>query len=184
MAISEESVIIASVCRDTDLNITKANILIDGEDKAYLSDFGSATLVGVHNYRDIKRRKGNTRSCAPELHTSAEEPSFPCDVYSFAMLCIEVCESLRCNGCELMFPSQVFLRRPLFEGWKEPTIIMEIANRKRTPPIPRDTGHPMPKELEALVDSCRQNCPSKRPTISEVVERMRVISEKSSNFDG
>ncbi|KAJ3485098.1 hypothetical protein NLI96_g5195 [Meripilus lineatus] len=148
-------------------DIRGANILIDGEDKAYLSDFGSATLVGVHNYRDIKRRKGNTRSCAPELHTSAEEPSFPCDVYSFAMLCIEV-----------------FLRRPLFEGWKEPTIIMEIANRKRTPPIPRDTGHPMPKELEALVDSCRQNCPSKRPTISEVVERMRVISEKSSNFDG
>ena len=172
------------MCRDTVSNITKANILIDGDENAYLSDFGSATLVGVHNCRDIERRKGNTRSCAPELHTSAEEPSFPCDVYSFAMLCIEVCETLRCNGCGLIFESQVFIRRPLLDGWKEPTIIMEIANRKKTPPIPKDTGHPMPEDIEALVNLCRQYYPSKRPTISEVVERMRVISETSSNFDG
>ncbi|KAJ3485097.1 hypothetical protein NLI96_g5196 [Meripilus lineatus] len=138
----------------------QVNVLIDGNENAYLSDFGSATLLGVHNFRGIETRKGNIKSSAPELHTSAEEPSFACDVYSFAMLCIEV-----------------FLSRPLFYDWRDVAIIMEIANRKSTPPIPKDTGHRMPKELKALVNSCRQHCPSSRPSISEVVERMKIISE-------
>ena len=82
------------------------------------------------------------------------------------------------NECVLMFGSQVFIGRPLFGEWREPAIIREIVWHKRTPPIPRDKGHPMPKKIEALVNSCRQNCPFERPTISEVVERMRIISEK------
>ena len=86
----------------------KANVLIDGNENAKLSDFGSATLVGVYNFRDIESRKGNIKSCAPELHLSAEEPSFPCDVYSFAMLCIEVREALTQNVCELMMDTRSF----------------------------------------------------------------------------
>lgn len=154
----------------------QVNVLIDGNENAYLSDFGSATLLGVHNFRGIETRKGNIKSSAPELHTSAEEPSFACDVYSFAMLCIEVCEALT-KACWTYGVYQVFLSRPLFYDWRDVAIIMEIANRKSTPPIPKDTGHRMPKELKALVNSCRQHCPSSRPSISEVVERMKIISE-------
>ncbi len=80
----------APICFFRSHVVLKPNVLVDGEGNARITDFGTATLVGVRNLRN-GARKGALTSRAPELITSeTEEPTLACDIYSFGVLCVEV----------------------------------------------------------------------------------------------
>ncbi|KAK7679436.1 hypothetical protein QCA50_017490 [Cerrena zonata] len=67
------------------------NILINEQGQAVVMDFGLAVYDGDWSQAFNSLRGGNIRWLAPEHQTSIQlRPSFPSDVYSFAMVCVEV----------------------------------------------------------------------------------------------
>ena len=70
-------------------------MLIDGDGRARLTDFGLSSVVNAGEnmtYLAIAtRRPGAVRLVAPELHSS---PTFWSDIYSYGSVMLQVCSHL------------------------------------------------------------------------------------------
>ena len=82
------------------------------------------------------------------------------DVYSFAMIALEL----------------VSLKLP-FDDWEDPQILSGVPNDER-PDIPSDCN-PFFKEL---ITQCWQGEPTKRPSFSIILERMKGITNNDKVF--
>nr|XP_051195028.1 receptor-like protein 2 [Lolium perenne] len=69
-------------------DITSNNILLDGEFRAFISDFGTAKILNV-NSPNLTRLVGTKGYIAPEL-AYTENVTEKCDVYSFGVLVLEL----------------------------------------------------------------------------------------------
>ncbi|KIP07947.1 hypothetical protein PHLGIDRAFT_40784, partial [Phlebiopsis gigantea 11061_1 CR5-6] len=72
-----------------------ANILVDDDGNARLTDFGLAVFVHGHSKNYASMRTGSLQWEAPEMINASGEamttrPTFATDVYSFSHVCIEV----------------------------------------------------------------------------------------------
>lgn len=74
-------------------SIFQVNVLIDENRRAVIGDFGICLVASGRSENYYSARSGNTYWFAPELfgEKSSVRPTKYSDVYSFAMLCIEVC---------------------------------------------------------------------------------------------
>ena len=71
--------------------IQQSNILIDGENNAYLNDFGSSRALKNTAVSDDQILRACTlRYAAPELVSQTTQPNRASDMYSFGCIIFEV----------------------------------------------------------------------------------------------
>ncbi|KAF9643680.1 kinase-like protein, partial [Thelephora ganbajun] len=143
-------------------DIKGLNILVDDSGHACISDFGLATIT-----KDVGSTQNTSyhhdlalRWTAPEVLNEGTY-SKAADVFSFAMLMIEVC-----HGC------------PIARGTSSFMAILAIMQGKR-PPRP---VHPaVTEDLWKFMQRCWDHDPHSRPEISEVLQTLLTSSVSHSS---
>ena len=162
-----------SECVHCDLK--SANVFLGGHDKGdwivKIGDFGEARvehkeyLMSQLSSQDpTNNAVGTIPFVAPEVLTGGR-PTRPSDIYSFAMLLIE-----------LLCPSRT---NPWADDCKVPCITSYILEKKR-PTLPSEASNISPPVLERfsqLIRTCWNEDPNKRPTIKEVISELQSLIE-------
>lgn len=137
-------------------DIKAANILLDEQQHAKVTDFGISRTFGG----DLTAETGTYRAMAPEV-ISHQAYDFKCDIYSFGILL-----------WELMHQQMPFYDYSPLQA------AFAVAMEKRRPPIALN------KELESygpLISRCWQHRPDARPESDEVVcECSRLFKDVSA----
>ncbi|THH29005.1 hypothetical protein EUX98_g5186 [Antrodiella citrinella] len=139
------------------------NVLIDQKLHARLTDFGLTTLADS-NTRTNGPRDGQIPLAwsAPELLGDKSVPDFACDIYSYAMTCIELYSAQKPFG---MLNSKQITGR-LFKG---------LRPVRPTRPVNESKVQEMPDAIWDLICECWDEEPNKRPAMSKVVDRVAEI---------
>jgi hypothetical protein len=153
------------------------NVLVTPHRRACLADFGLATArdsqASVVTQNSTGRSGGTIRWQAPELHVFGSESSSgsrlqrgsrASDIYAFACVCYE------------MFSG----RLPFYEIASDfPVITGVLSGRRPVRPwheLSRKRG--LTKEVWDLVEACWAQDLTKRPTATQVVERLRSLPNR------
>lgn len=162
-----------SECDHCDLKT--ANVFLGGDDKrdwmTKIGDFGEARveqkeyLMSKLSLQDpTNNAVGTIPFVAPEVLTGGR-PTKPSDVYTFAMLLIE-----------LLCPNRT---NPSADDCKVPCITSYILEKK-LPALPSEASNISPPVLERfsqLIRTCWNEDPHKRPTIKEVISELQSVIE-------
>lgn len=109
--------------------------------------FGSMSTAGTMN---------NPRWLACELLKNDDaKPSFASDVWSYAMLCLEV-----------------FTEKPPFANIKSNWSVFRLVNEGKIPEYPEHNKPHFPLKLWELMKECWRGSPSRRPDMQEVFRRL------------
>ncbi|KAF9817368.1 hypothetical protein IEO21_03509 [Rhodonia placenta] len=141
-----------------------ANILIDSDGHARLSDFGLTSVIydgdTVNTVTTTSIAHGSTRWMAPELLNpesigeSRSRPSRRSDIYSFAMVMYEVLAG----------------RLPFEECRRDPAVIYQVVvlqNRPKRPPV-----NDLSDDIWALMEACWNMDPGQRPNMLTTLTRL------------
>jgi serine/threonine protein kinase len=129
--------------------ISPYNVLLDDDFRAVLTQYGYPIVLGAVN-------GGFMQYAAPEVLTG-EEPTAQSDVYSWAMIAIEILE-----------------RRQLYLGVEAGAVLTGVRDEWLRPIF----GQEYPAGLEDLLVECTAKNPIRRPTSAEVLVRLKEISEE------
>ncbi|KAG6411587.1 hypothetical protein SASPL_129670 [Salvia splendens] len=153
------------------LDVKPENILLDGDFRALVSDFGLSKLKGRDESRVVTTIRGTRGYMAPEwlLENGVSEK---CDVYSYGMVLLEMIGGRRCiteldKGHHSNKKFQ-FFPRIVVEKLKEGKLIEVVDDRL-------DKADVDEAELRRMVGValwCIQEKPRTRPTMAEVVEML------------
>ncbi|KDQ53906.1 hypothetical protein JAAARDRAFT_416287 [Jaapia argillacea MUCL 33604] len=148
-------------------DLRAVNVLVDGEDRARLSDFGLAYIGDMTRSSAVR---GNWLWIAPELHDPSAtiyERTSAQDVYSFGMVCIEV-----------------YTGEAPYAGVPEPAAFSRIRQGV-TPdrPTSHTGGRAMSNELWRVVQLCWTFRPNDRPSICRVLEELRKCPSEEVQGD-
>ncbi|KAJ7752408.1 kinase-like domain-containing protein [Mycena olivaceomarginata] len=155
------------------------NILMDGNRRARLTDFGLAAFVDSDTSIKSSTRSGSIRWMAPELLLPAPGAHFKrspaSDVWAFGCVC-----------CEIWSEGYV----PFSYIATETDIIFSFADlTESTPQVlpyqskPRDKGgNPMPEALWELVQWCWKLDPSQRPEVQVICAMVSEIAAHSKRL--
>jgi serine/threonine protein kinase len=135
-------------------DLKSANVLLNKEKKAVLTDFGLAR-VKMETQKITKTRAGSPQYMAPELFDEEGKLTEKVDIYSFGMVLFEISTNL--------FP---------FEGMDIFKIAFAVHQGKR--PIIPDHCNPF---FKSLIEQCWNQDYSKRPSIIEVCARLELKKE-------
>ncbi|XP_051148162.1 PTI1-like tyrosine-protein kinase At3g15890 [Andrographis paniculata] len=152
-------------------DIKASNVLLDGDFKAQVADFGFAKFIPDGATHVTTRVKGTLGYLAPE-YAMLGKASESCDVYSFGILLLELA-----SGKKPLEKMSSTMKRAITD-WALPLACErkfdEIADR-------RLNGNYVEDELKRVVFVgliCAHNRPEKRPTMLEVVELLKGDKEK------
>ncbi|KAL8457073.1 hypothetical protein ACS0TY_035059 [Phlomoides rotata] len=152
-------------------DIKASNVLLDGDFKAQVADFGFAKFIPDGATHVTTRVKGTLGYLAPE-YAMLGQASESCDVYSFGILLLELA-----SGKKPLEKLSTTMKRPITE-WALPLAcerkFEELADQ-------RLDGKYDEEELKRVVFVgliCANNRPEKRPTMLEVVELLKGDKEK------
>ena len=140
-------------------DLSSNNILLTKHLVAKVTDLGVAKMVSPHQIKTHTKAPGTLIFMPPEVLEHTPHYSMPVDVFSFG--CVTV--HLMCH------------QWPVPEGRG----VSEIEKRWKYIRI-REV-HIMPP-LTKLITDCLENEPNKRPTISEVVQKLESIVSENSLF--
>lgn len=131
-------------------DVKSANVLLDADLHAKVSDFGISTTFGPEHTAET----GTYRSMAPEVLTHHPYNEM-CDVFSFGVLLWEI------GHIEIPFGSESFLQAAF-----------AVAVERKRPPValPPPLG-----ALAPLIQACWQHEPSDRPPMSRVLTELQAI---------
>ena len=112
----------------THMRILQTNVLVDELYQAVIADFGLALFASGHSKNYASRRTGNSGWTAPELFHAdglSSRPTTRSDVYSFAIVCVEVRGHISCcdhgiMSCLGVPGSRTVHRRRRFVGILQP----------------------------------------------------------------
>ncbi|KAL6568015.1 hypothetical protein OROHE_003699 [Orobanche hederae] len=157
-------------------DVKASNILLDGDFKAQVADFGFAKLIPDGATHVTTKVKGTLGYLAPE-YAMLGKASESCDVFSFGILLLELA-----SGKKPLERLSSSLNRPITD-WALPLAcerkIDELADQKLN-------GKYVEEELKRVVFvglMCAHNRPEKRPTMVEVVELLKGDNEKFDSLE-
>ena len=131
-------------------DVKSHNVLIDSMFRAKVSDFGISYKVGV---------KGTPLWMAPEILRDESDCTSASDVYSFGILLYEI-----------------YARKDPYDGEDYRVVLREVCdpiiNRRPNPPSN------MPTRVAALMHDCLVSKPEERPSMDEIVSRIRRFSSR------
>ena len=148
------------------------NILIDNSGRARVTEFGLAGVTQSAPHQHVH----TARWAAPEVLNEAPR-SKEADIFSFAMVMIEVCHGLStvCRAlihC-LCVSIQVFTGAIPFSNTPSVTAILAVTQAERPP---RPTHPIFTANLWALMQRCWDHEPHLRPEASEVLQILLTLS--------
>ena len=146
------------------------NILMDATGRARITDFGLATIT-QDLYSASDDRGYTPRWTAPEILNEEGTYSREADVFSFAMVIIEVRRGLPSMNRDLVYTStQVFTGVVPFNNKPPVATMVAIMGGKR----PQRPEHPaFTDELWTLIQRCWDQDPHSRPEVSEALRVLR-----------
>lgn len=140
-------------------NLKPANILIDDEYNAYVSDFG---LSEFFNKKSTSIQFGGTPLyLSPEI-IRKEEVDLKSDVYAFSIILYQIVTGIR-----------------PFEGENDVSKLLARVSEGERPTIPKD----IPIEMAKLIKDCWNDNKDLRPTFSEILERLKTMNFDSFPLD-
>jgi len=155
-------------------DVRGANILVDDDGTARLTDFGLSLMIDGTGGKYGTREGGNWRWLAPEQIHSGERHTKAGDIFSFASTCLELYMGVD--------PWRALPRK------KQPSgelILLDWYRRKpkmKLHPHPWYNGELMRRHLWKFVKVCWSFKPADRPTAGEVVEKMIEVCNKIEAF--
>jgi len=129
-------------------DVKPSNILLDGEDTAYLADFGLARLTGATRLTGTGEMMGTAAYLAPE-QVRGREVDCPADVYALGLVLLECLTG-----------------RPEYQG---SDVESAVARLHRPPNVPRD----LPEDLARLLTRMTALTPRRRPTAAQCAQTLR-----------
>ncbi|KAF8184572.1 kinase-like domain-containing protein [Mycena galopus ATCC 62051] len=138
-------------------NLKGSNILVTPSHRACIIDFGSSSMVDAR-IRGSSPSQGGAmplRWQAPELLKGANS-NLGSDVYAFGCVCYEVLTG----------------HIPFYDLRHDGVVIMAVARGRRPTRLQSCTGTPVLDNLWDLIQDCWEQNPDKRPTASQIVERL------------
>jgi serine/threonine protein kinase len=139
------------------------SVMISFDDDIKLADFGMCKYIGDSKQAAVKHMTGETgsyRYMAPEVFSHQKNYSFPCDVYSFAMVVYFLFSGLR----------------PYFE-FSDGIGAVKFALAKQRPNLRMVK---MPKMRELLSKAWAHE-PQERPSVSQVLEELEDLDFEVCN---
>uniref|UniRef100_A0A7N0ZUF2 Protein kinase domain-containing protein n=1 Tax=Kalanchoe fedtschenkoi TaxID=63787 RepID=A0A7N0ZUF2_KALFE len=152
-------------------DIKASNVLLNTNFEAQVADFGFAKLIPEGATHVTTRVKGTLGYLAPE-YAMLGKASESCDVYSFGILLLELV-----SGKKPIEKVSATMKRTISD-WALP-----LACQKKFDELadPRLNGEYVEEELRRLVLValvCADNEPAKRPTMLEVVDLLKGVSNE------
>ncbi|PIA26011.1 hypothetical protein AQUCO_10100011v1 [Aquilegia coerulea] len=140
-------------------DIKAANVLLDKNYSAKITDFGLAKLMNRNVSRvDLTRIRGTAGYNAPETWMPGSQVSCKCDVYSFGMMLFEILGKRRNGVEENWFPRHVWKQ---FENGKLEQLIRDCGITEK--------DKEKAKILCEVALCCAHHRPEQRPSMMEVV---------------
>jgi eukaryotic-like serine/threonine-protein kinase len=140
-------------------DVKPGNVLLDGEGRPQLTDFGIARLIDATRVTATGLVVGTAAFMAPE-QVRGEVVGPPADVYALGLLLLEAATGRR-----------------EFEG---AALESAIARLHRSPVIPAD----LPEPLGSTIRRMTATDPSERPTAPDVATALRALPEPHRTFGG
>jgi serine/threonine protein kinase len=139
-------------------DVKPSNVLVTGEGRVVLLDFGVATDLALVLRRSSAEKEvvGTARYMAPEQATDAA-PTAASDWYSVGAMLFEA-----------------LVGRPVFRGTSREVLLHKTLV---DPPMPSDLVTGVPEDLDALCHALLQRAPADRPTGAEIA---RMLGERIS----
>lgn len=149
-------------------DLKSANVLVSAErQRLAISDFGLARHQADLGTK-MTAETGSYRWMAPEV-IRHEEYDTRCDVFSYAMLALEM----------------VTYDLPWQGQYKDMEVIFAVASRNERPTIPPDA---CPPSLADLIHRCWVREPTERPTFDDICAKLEevqvVLSKTTSSHSG
>ncbi|VAH18747.1 unnamed protein product [Triticum turgidum subsp. durum] len=156
-------------------DVKSANVLLDAHLDAHLGDFGLALRVPKRD-----GGPGNAATPAPAgtlgyldpAYVTPESLSTKTDVFSFGILLLEIMSGRKAIDVQYSPPSVVEWAVPLLRKGK----VVALFDPRVAPPRDPVTR----RDLASLAASCVRSCRERRPSMSDIVERLVVISKAVS----
>ncbi|KAF9019547.1 kinase-like protein [Hymenopellis radicata] len=147
-------------------DIRGANILLDDDLRAYLSDFGISLVVETHCPGTSARRAGNVRWLPPELIDTVPSDNKNMekwDIYSF--------------GCTII---EMYTREnPYAELRTDGAVVKHISQKK---PHPQPPPHVLPTSLwRSVVAPCLSWEPYDRPSADDILDILESVEDSFIN---
>ncbi|TCD61804.1 hypothetical protein EIP91_007890 [Steccherinum ochraceum] len=147
------------------------NILIDTKGNVKLTDFGMALIADATSYNYASVHGGGAmRWQAPELHAPEEfgltsrRPTYACDVYSFAYVCVELWSG-----------------QPPFSEFSDFQVVSRVVRGVRPERSSIVNEALIPSDLWSLITSCWEGEPFKRPSSKDIIPRLSTIQKTLSS---
>ncbi|PUZ66187.1 hypothetical protein GQ55_3G286900 [Panicum hallii var. hallii] len=157
-------------------DVKSANVLLDANLDARLGDFGLALRVpratGANAAAAATPAPAGTLGYLDPAYVTPESLSTKTDVFSFGILLLEIMSGRKAIDVQHSPPSVVEWAVPLLRKGR----VAALFDPRVAPPRDPATR----KDLAALAASCVRSCRERRPSMADIVERLRVLSKAVS----
>ncbi|KAL0363939.1 UNVERIFIED_CONTAM: MDIS1-interacting receptor like kinase [Sesamum angustifolium] len=143
------------------LDISSKNVLLDSENEAHISDFGTARLLSLHS-SNWTSFAGTYGYAAPELAYTMKV-SEKCDVYSFGVVALEVIMGRH--------PGDLISSISSSESISHSTLLKDMMDT-RLPPARKQVEEELVVLTAKLAFDCVQANPQLRPTMQQVAYQL------------
>ena len=148
-------------------DLSPNNVLLTSQFVAKISDLGVAKVIQADSKKTKTRAPGTVDFMPPEALLETPEYGPPLDVFSYGGVILHVVNQ------EWPKPLHYVMTDP-----KTGKVLGLTEVERRQQHVKKMTG--TPADLRPLVEQCLDNQPSRRPSISDVSERMKRIKEVES----
>ncbi|XP_047046115.1 serine/threonine-protein kinase-like protein At3g51990 [Lolium rigidum] len=155
-------------------DVKSANVLLDANLDAHLGDFGLALRIpksGITNAAPTPAPAGTLGYLDP-AYVTPESLSTKTDVFSFGILLLEIISGRKAIDVQYSPPSVVEWAVPLLRKGKVASLFDPRVAPPRDPVARRD--------LAVLAASCVRSNRDRRPSMSDIVDRLSVLSKAVS----
>ncbi|XP_039160207.1 MDIS1-interacting receptor like kinase 2 [Eucalyptus grandis] len=153
-------------------DLTSNNILLDADFEAHVSDFGTARLLRPDS-TNWTATAGTIGYIAPEL-AYTNIPTKKCDVYSFGVIVLEIIMGKHPGD----YVSLVFSSTQS----ESQTPLKDVLDQRLLPPTNQHVQNVI--SIAALALACLRTNPQRRPTMTQVLQELRVQAPPVLPFFG